>query len=142
MSNLKRYGHPKPKLVIWVPDDISPRAESLLVWHLKRLSLVEQEVAVDYACNYVKPVGEHYGLTYVIAGKDLCKPLTSYTFAKVKYMKLIGQKIWISHGFGYGLVDAGENQAINRLLYLAAECAGTPPIVDLTVPLFQHFIQK
>ena len=135
-----RWGHPSPKLVLYVEfQKASPRGEALIVWHLKRLSLIEQAVAVDYDCNYAFPDG---GETQLICGKTICKPCTGASFAKCNYTKLMGRNIWIGHSFEYALMGAAENYEINRILYLAAIHAKLTPVVDTTVPLFEHFSDK
>jgi len=135
-----RWGHPNPKLVLYVQyEKSSPRGEALIVWHLQRLKLVEQEIAVDYDVNYAFPDG---GETQLVCGKTICKPCTGATFAKCNYTKLVGRNIFISHSFEFGLMGASENYEINRILYLAAKHAKLAPEVDLTVPLFQHFTEK
>lgn len=133
-----RFGHPNPKLIIWIESaKASPRGESLLYWHLKRLSLETQAVAVDYDCNAPKQLPREQ--THVIAGKTICKPLTDASFVKYKHMKLLGRPIWLSHGFEYGLVTPAINYEINRLLYLAAQAAGLKPVDNMSVPMFPHF---
>lgn len=137
----KRFGHDNPKMVIWLhAEKSSPRGEALAYWHLKRLSLATQSVAFDYDVNAPKYFDRE--TTHVVCGKKVCKVLTGAVFDKTKYTKLLGRNIWICHGFEYGLVDAAENYCINRLLFLASQAAGLEPEVDLTVPMYQHFVFK
>lgn len=138
---MERIGHPEPKLIIWIESEkSSPRGEALIHWHLKRLSLQTQEIAVDYDCNAPKTLP--FDITHIVSGKNICKPMTGAPFVKYKYVKLLGRPIWISHSFEYGLVDAAENYCINRLLFVAASSAGLSPLVDLTVPMYQHFTTR
>lgn len=136
-----RFGHPNPKLIIWIESaKASPRGESLLYWHLQRLSLETQEVAVDYDCNAPKQLPRD--VTHIIAGKTICKQMTDASFVKYKYCKLLGRPIWLIHSFEYNLVSAAISYEINRTIYLAAESAGLLPKVNLQIPIYEHFLQR
>ena len=113
----KRFGHANPKMIIWIESEkSSTRGEALICWHLQRLSLTTQEVAVDYDCN--APTCLPREIVHVVAGKNICKSMTDASFVKYKYMKLVGRNIYISQGFEYGLVAPAENYEINRILFL------------------------
>ena len=138
-----RFGHQNPKLVVWVEaEKSSPRGESLLCWHLKRLSLTLQAVAVDYDVNSPKGGVPSSGIVSLVCGKNIVKALTGVSFVKYKYMKVMGRPIWLSQGFEFGLVNASENYEISRVMFLAAQQAGLEPKIDFSVEQFQHFIKK
>lgn len=146
----KVIGHENPKLRIyleWNPDKKkvynNKRIFDYLVWHLRRLSLAKQEVAIDWDVNYHFYKGE----TSILMGEKCSKNCVGHLykpgfFKRYKYDRLPLSKRFISASPMAALVSAGEAYRISRMLYLAAEFAGLKPKIDLTVPMFTDYIER